>query len=185
MKTRFLMIFLVVSQISMAQSIKHGLTVHYGKSDFVAMKHPADVSFSKLDYHLNAAIGYKFRLNYESKPYFIDFDLGLGLHKYRLWTGNENAFSSGLSLLCYGSLGATYNYQIYKGLSAGAGIEPTLYYDNSYDIDFPLVAKISYDLKFIGVALMYKYGLTNALKVDSDITKGKIRGWQVQAFIPF
>jgi len=183
---------LIVSQLSVAQSAKRGLTVSYGRGAVSNYVWDRTMILSSVDYVMNVELGYKLRLEYE-KPFFIDFDLDAGLHKIKsfYWfdTGSDDLpvlSMSGTTLLWSNSLDATWTYRLYKGLSAGVGLVPTFYFSGygTYSFDFPLTAKIGYDWKFIGLSLSYRYGFTNSIKAAPDFTKGKISYLQVKLFIP-
>lgn len=85
------------------------------------------------------------------------------------------------------SIRGTFNYILYKGLSIGAGVEPTWYFDSGINnFDTPLVGKAAYNLGKFEVGLSYKHGLMNALKgTNENIKSGKFRDVQLSVFIPF
>jgi hypothetical protein len=93
--------------------------------------------------------------------------------------------SKGDNMNYYGSIGATYNYSIFKDLYIGAGIEPTAYRtDGKWKFDVPPTVKIGYNLKFAEVALSAKAGLFNVLE-SSKLSSGHLNDLQLQLFIPF
>jgi hypothetical protein len=180
-----------------AQKFEHGLILGGGGGSLSNVKFAGDVtSVPVSEYKFNIALGYKFRLNCKTKPFFYDFDLSVGMkkHNYSIWknAGNPGDIfivgKSSKSPFLYTSLNTTFNYKIYKGLYAGAGVEPAIYtHDDPKEFlfDIPLTAKIGYDLKFAGLSFGYKCGLLNPLKADHNITKGRMNDWQFQLFIPF
>ena len=145
--------------------------------------------------------GYRWRLMPKEKPFFFDIDAFLTYKRAKYKFGflpenydpsdpnkkyditpaiKDNYFSLSLS--------PSFNYKIYKGLYAGVGIEPTLYYikkaDSHWKFDLPVTARVGYDFDFIDIAIGYKYGLFNSINSDY-FSSGKMGCWQVQVFIPF
>ncbi|MDR0575088.1 MAG: hypothetical protein LBG96_13890 [Tannerella sp.] len=200
---------LMVSQCLCAQTLEHGFIINGGTGYFRDVELPLEGPVSEIlkngghgdiDYKFHVELGYKLRIDNKAKPFFFDMDLSVGIKKYKYnylalteydpENGDDESISSRYSFvrgnlnLFTASLNATFNYKIYKGLYAGAGIAPTLYLKGFYP-DFPLTAKLGYDLKFVGVSAGYKYGLLNALKDNSDFSNGKTGEWQVQLYIPF
>ncbi|MDR0575084.1 MAG: hypothetical protein LBG96_13870 [Tannerella sp.] len=149
----------------------------------------------------SVAIGYKFRFQAESKRFFYDIDLYSGIKPLRIkysdydYYQSTGAIESGNAPAVYGitstkdtyyyfSINPSWNYHIVKGLHAGVGIEPTLYYFSELKFDTPITARIGYDFRFIDIALKYKAGLLNAMNPDY-LSSGRFNDWQIQVFIPF
>ena len=88
------------------------------------------------------------------------------------------------------SLNATVGYKLWKGLKAGIGVEPTIYFntkakvnlaDNKFDI--PLVVKIGYDFNWFQVDLSYKNGFKR-LYWNPVVGNTDTRDLQVSIFVP-
>ncbi len=195
--------------------LTHGLTLNGGSGDF----HDIDLSDAVSDilenggsleteYQFGAGIGYKFRLKPQTKPFFYDLDLNLGIKKYNYHYSNYDGVEfrsystdtlhndstklisgAGNIPVVYIALGASFNYKLYKGLYAGAGVEPTFYFDTAttpkWKFDIPAVVKIGYDLKYVDFAFAYKYGLLDMIGKSRTFDGGKLHEWQLQMFIPF
>lgn len=195
--------------------LKSGLTLNFGYDNITNYKPNPNTEFGKIvtdeDGKLTVtdktsfSLGYKFRLQQKEKPYFYDFDVNLGVKNWSskiaetyIWPdafGELKAYDQdryeSSNNYCYLSLGASFNYKIWKGLYAGLGLEPTWYFYQSGEksaidpaIDLPLKGSIGYDFKFIGLAVSYRQGIFNVIDVTS-IQKGKISDWQVSLYIPF
>lgn len=146
------------------------------------------------NYKFNIAVGYKFRIEPQSKPFFYDLDIYIGMKSYTYeYTAEKMQDStlyfygnSGNINLYYTSLKMSWNYKIIKGLYAGAGIEPTIYLNNdsSRKFDIPLSTQIGYNFKYVEVIAGYKLGLFNTLP-SGHFESGRFNDWQIQVFIPF
>jgi hypothetical protein len=151
-----------------------------------------------IDYKYNLALGYKIRLDNIEKPFFYDLDISIGMKKYKYdYTvlveedGIAGFFGiSGDVSLIYLSLSPTLNYNIFKGLYSGVGVEPTILRHSSSTMfstmfDIPVTARIGYDFKFFDVSFGYKHGLFSTVKNNkAGFSKGKINEWSIQFFIP-
>jgi hypothetical protein len=200
-------VFLLIQGV-FAQQFKHGLILGGGGGnlngvvfsfekypEYINEKSGTDIEYS--DYKFNASFGYKFRIDNDKRPFFVDMDLNVGMKKYKyayqhLMKDEESGYSmysgfSGNINVLFTSLNVVFNYKIYKGLYAGAGVAPSLYFDSNnsvkYAPDLSLTAKAGYDLKFMGISFDYRYGLLNTL--NDFFRKGRMNDWQVQLFIPF
>ena len=78
-----------------------------------------------------------------------------------------------------------------KKISVGLGVEPTYFfvknrylYEYKTNVDVPIVAKIVYNLKFVEIGIIGKYGLVNLFETE-HLKSGKIREVQLSVFIPF
>ncbi len=146
------------------------------------------------DYKVNASIGYRFRLRpFGSFRGFVDADASVGVKVWKAMHGPLSHDSYSFYTfdnydIYFVSVGGTFGYLVYKGLSVGAGIEPTcfLYGDakRKNTIDVPLVGKVAYNFRFVELGVSYKYGLTNVFETK-DGRFGKFRDWQVFVWIPF
>ena len=81
-------------------------------------------------------------------------------------------------------------YKLWKGLKAGIGAEPTIYFnttgeanleDNKFDI--PLVVKIGYDFNWFQVDLSYKNGFERLYR-NRVVGNTQTRDLQVSIFVP-
>ena len=88
------------------------------------------------------------------------------------------------------SLNAVVNYKLWKGLKAGIGVEPTIYFntkarenleDDKFDI--PLVVKVGYDFNWFQVDLSYKNGFKR-IYWSHMVGNTDTRDLQVSIFIP-
>lgn len=89
-------------------------------------------------------------------------------------------------------MNATVNYRIWKGLSIGLGIEPTVFFNSGklrYNdasktvFDFPVLVKVGYELKNIGFAVSYKQGF-KALYDNYMLNSEKNKELQISVFVP-
>ena len=160
-------------------------------------------------YKFDVTIGYKFRIEPQHKPFFYDIDINLGLKRFNtgytsplvpyIPEGVTNDDEMEYLIGADGHFGHTYysfsmnpswNYRLFRGLYAGAGIEPTLYHKDGatsgekWKCDLPLTAKVGYDLKFIDFSINYKYGLFDTMEHEY-LGPAKFRNWQLSVFIPF
>jgi len=141
-------------------------------------------------------IGYKLRMIYRQKPLFYDVDLVAGgrameYSRYlisSLLVGNSILPSGQIALY---SLSATpsINYRFWKGLYAGFGISPTLYYrrakDDRWVFDTSITPRLGYTFGKIDVALSYRWGLLNKLLDVDDFSGGRLSSLDAQLFISF
>ena len=91
--------------------------------------------------------------------------------------------SSGSNVLLSFSLTGMANYNIFKGLNIGLGVQPTVYIWEEKFFDIPLLAKVSYDLKYVELGFSYKYGLTRNYKVPL-FKDNRLSQWQFSIYIP-
>jgi hypothetical protein len=206
MKKILFLLFMVISPCAFAQSqIISGLMIGGGKGTIsdIKIKNPADMA-GLGEKKWDMAVGYKFRLPPSQKRYFYDMDITLGFKRvqydcYKDYWPNFSFESRPLPSAKVKnnyfqiSVNPTWNYTLFQGWYAGAGIEPTFYLvsnpnkyqqKDSYSYDMPLTAKFGYDFKYVDIAVGYKYGLCNTLNTN-DFSSGKFRNWQIQVFIPF
>jgi hypothetical protein len=202
-KTLFIIALLYFFNIVDAQvQLKHGLLIGGGKGSISTKIDPSytninghTVGYTDYKYKANVSLGYRFRLNQTASPKtFLDIDVYAGTKSITdfVWFQMPvdgipiDAYgSSGTRLFTNFSIAATYNYRIYKGLSAGIGIEPIFYIGgDKKSFDVPVVCKAGYDFKYFELSINCKYGLMNSIK-DDYLKSGKFNDWQIQLFIPF
>ncbi len=191
----FLTIILILNFAAVKAQVieKHGLLVNGGIGTISYKLDPSLKSKNnEIDFKSSYSVGYRFRLNPHSDPFFIDVDANLGM---KLWKSSyiksslEPAFYEASSNYDSFSIAGTFNYKIYKGLSGGVGIEPIYFFyqdgeSSKNKLDIPLVAKLAYDFGKFEIGVNYKHGLTNTIKTDY-IKSGKFRDIQISLFIPF
>lgn len=88
------------------------------------------------------------------------------------------------------SLNAAVGYKFWKGLKAGIGVEPTIYFNtkignNMVDekFDIPLVVKVGYDFNWFQVDLSYKNGFSRLYR-NYVVGNTQTRDLQVSIFVP-
>jgi hypothetical protein len=190
--------------------LRHGLILGGGKGSLCDVNYiqkgfgfekatDVKITSASSSYKYNASAGYRFRMENRNKnKLFYDLDLSFAIKggNYNMegtfvdengdiWTFQD--MPSSFSFIGF-SIGFSAGYKIYKGLYAGAGIEPTCYFHTFQRFikifDAPPVGKLGYDFKYFDIAAVYRNGLFNALKSD-HFSKGRINDWQIQLFIPF
>lgn len=209
MKRTFFLVFiclLSVSSITNAQ-LKSGLVIG-GSNSWV---HKSDIESPRLtgerdfkwDHCFSFNAGYQFQyefknhllidaaLLYQARRMNIVYqeegggeDLGYG----EQWPGgavyDEKKLFNGLSL------NTTIGYKFWKGLKAGFGVEPTVYFNteakanlenNKFDI--PLVVKIGYDFNWFQIDLSYKNGFKRIYR-SYVVGDTQTRDLQLSIFIP-
>lgn len=204
MKKYFIIIMFLslVYPLSAQIKLETGLIIGGGKGSISHKLHPEIIGFTKknMDYKADFALGYRFRLKPVNSSFFYDLDVNAGI---KLWGNDEykrdanapgewlhDPYSDSDCTHIYASFAGTANYRIYKGLSAGVGIEPRYYFYqsgikmDSPAIDVPVLAKLSYNFRFIELGLTYKFGVFNTLK-NSYMDSLKFNDWQLSIFIPF
>ena len=193
---------ILTQSINAQQKLTHGILLGAGGGSFSNVEtFISDNNVRRsLTYKYNLLLGYKLKICDDAKPYFFDMNMSFGIkpyddYYYRKY--DEEETSGGISAMFHTnnlmllnlSFNSSFNYKIYKGLYTGIGLTPTIYMNRGtakkYAFDIPLSAKIGYDLKFIGISIGYNYGMLNTLKLNKDYSKGMIREWQAQIFIPF
>ncbi|MDR1200082.1 MAG: porin family protein [Tannerellaceae bacterium] len=187
-------LFLFCVLASNAQTItKHGLIIGGGMGDIKSeLESLPDVKYSDVSYKSGYAIGYRLRLEPGINPFFVDVDANIGMKTWKSSYSKslkEPALFDASSQYYYVSAGGTFNYSIYRGLSAGVGIEPTYYFYQEGEtsrnkFDAPLIGKVAYDFGKFELGVSYKHGLTDVIKTDR-IKSGKFRDIQLSLFIPF
>ena len=100
------------------------------------------------------------------------------------------AIYDGIKLFNGLSLNVVAGYKLWKGLKAGVGVEPTIYFnttakanleDNKFDI--PLVVKVGYDFNWFQVDLSYKNGF-NRIYRNYVVGSTETRDLQLSIFVP-
>ena len=88
------------------------------------------------------------------------------------------------------SLNVVAGYKLWRGLKAGIGVEPTVYFntkakanleDNKFDI--PLVVKVGYDFNWFQVDLSYKNGFKR-IYWNHVVGNTETRDLQLSIFVP-
>ncbi|OAV66779.1 hypothetical protein Barb6_02518 [Bacteroidales bacterium Barb6] len=199
MKRLFVLVFLFVSAITFGQR-KSGLLLHGGTGDISAelkSLYGAEIDRGKIDYLFNAAVGYRFVIQPQSRL-FYNIDVNAGLKSWNSDYYDSNRYKYLLSPVSHVntqfyhlSIGGAANYTLLENLSIGAGIEPVYYFyqdgeDNSISpgFDIPLTGKIGFDLKKFSLEFSYKHGLCNLMNTEY-IKFGKMRDYTFSVFIPF
>lgn len=187
----------LVGILNASAQFRSGLIANGGKGSLHGVKYLSsytDTEFSRvLDYKFDLAVGYKFRISPQSKPHFYDIDFSVGVKQiqYIEYPNGDYIPPPVLSInntYINFSLAPSWNYNIFKRLYVGGGIEPSLYYisgdDSGYKFDLPIAARTGYSLGFADIAFSYKLGLLNTM--DSNyFSSGRFNNWQIQLFIPF
>jgi hypothetical protein len=154
-------------------------------------------------------IGYKLRLSPSLKHYFVDVDATVGLKRFKhslepwyyYFSNVENSDFVSLQpadnyKYFQFAITLSWNYKFIDKWYAGIGFSPTLNMikginNNSlitgYAFDLPPMIKVGYDFKYVDLSFSYSYGLLNV--ADSGkmqyLKELKMRGWQIQCFVPF
>lgn len=88
------------------------------------------------------------------------------------------------------SLNTVVGYKLWKGLKAGIGVEPTIYFNTTSEnnmtddkFDIPLVVKVGYDFNWFQVDLSYKNGFKR-LYWNPVVGNTDTRDLQVSIFVP-
>lgn len=176
--------------------IQSGLLINGGLGTIKSTLTPMieeQIRTSDVNYKYNFSLGYRFRIVPAIAPVlFIDLDANIG---FKSWNSEyrrsykEPAVYAASSTYYFTSVTGSVNYPIYKGLSIGAGVEPTYYFrqegeDSNKKFDIPVLAKAGYKFNKFELGLTYKLGLMNT--IDSKyISSGKFRDLQVSVWIPF
>ena len=145
-----------------------------------------------IDYRYNLSLGYRFRFHAsKASPLFYALEAGLGMKYYDSTFGKtpgEPAMVEAGAKRFSAFATGTVNYTLYKGLSIGAGVQPTWYFSqnggNSKKFDIPVMGKIAYRFKTFEIGLNYKHGLMNNLKTQY-LKSGKFREYNLSVWIPF
>lgn len=197
MKIKFLLsitVFIALSiQIYAQRQTKSGIVISMGSGSLKTNVNSSFQGNSEADYKSNFSIGYRFRIQpLTIYPLFLDLDANLGMKSWHSSYGIsliEPPKYEASSQYYFVSASGTLNYPVYKGLSIGAGFEPTYYFrqsgeNSSVNFGIPVVGKIAYNFKFLELGLSYKYGLINTIKTDY-MDSGKFQDWQLSVWIPF
>lgn len=203
----FIAITCVTFSIS-AQQLRTGILLGGGAWGGVNAKANASTleNFKNIDTNFKSSfmLGYRFRLHHNSMPGFLDLDAVVGLKNWESSyrngdqgyipdnkPGDESQMGSfsAKSNYVYTGISATANYYVYKKLSLGMGVEPSVWIskmgeDNYKTFDMPLVAKIGYDFKFIELGLTYKHSFINSVKTYY-LDSAKFNDLQVSIWVPF
>lgn len=143
-------------------------------------------------YNYDLHLGYRFRLR-QNHWLFWDLDGLLGLKSMQ--KGTLLDFSGTYAqyqvekrrLSYYMALSPSLNASIYKGLYAGAGVEPTAYFYRSADsgigFDLPVTLKIGYDFGCVSIEGSAKIGLLRH-SVENLLEKNRRKEFQISIYIP-
>lgn len=190
------LLFLFISCPMWSQILKSsGIIVKVGKGE-ITYNTPTHIENMDTDIKNSYArgkaaleFGYRFRLQPNQSRFFYDIDASGGYSKYEyamnfLPKGNtQYAGPSGYHVLLSLSLAGMVNYNIFKGLNIGLGIQPTAYMWEKRFFDIPVLAKMSYDLKYIELGFSYKCGLTRNFKA-TPFKDNRLSQWQFSAYVP-
>jgi hypothetical protein len=182
---------------------KSGLIIGGGGGNMTTQLQPSVLtSPNEISYKFNFSIGYLFRIQSAGNKLYFDVNPNIGMHSWYSIYGEKGGYypnneqnSKELSRyevstqFYHVSASGTVNYNVYKGLSIGVGVEPTYVFflegENARkSFDIPPVGKISYNFNVFELGISYKYGLMNVIKTDR-IASGKFRDLQLSVFIPF
>jgi hypothetical protein len=193
MKIKIVLFLLCCSIYSISAQTKSGMILSGGNGNFRDIKQNDYRNEGDFQNKYTLGVGYRFRIQPKNPSFFYDLDLNLGLKHYN-YAGvfyhemyDNMVHSSGKLNFLHVSLNGSYNYKMLKGLYAGIGIEPTVYYidvTSKYLFDIPLTAKLGYDLKYFGLEVGYKLGFTDVI-YPSYFASGKRNDWQISLYIPF
>lgn len=195
MKQLFLFFTLCVLSVSAFGQTESGIVASGGigniKTKLNTSAQAAGGSYD-VDYRYNLSLGYRFRLPAgETSAFFYDLEAGLGMKYYNYSFGKmagQPAAVEGSAKRFSVYAAGTANYTLYKGLSIGAGVEPTYYFSqnggNSRKFDLPVIARVAYRFKAFEIGLTYKHGLMNTLKTE-HLKSGKFREYNLSIWIPF
>lgn len=193
-----LLLFLLASFPMWAQVIKNsGIIINAGKSELFSnpphsiegVLPPVDMSNSYLKGKFALEFGYRFRLQPEKSRFFYDIDLLGGYTRsdyainFRSLNNTQFGGSTGINDLLSFSVSGSVNFNIYKGLNVGLGVQPTAYIWDTRFFDVPVFAKVSYDLKYVELAFLYKCGLAKEYKV-SPFKSSRLSQWQFSMYVP-
>ena len=195
MKHVMLFITLCLLSLSAQGQTESGIIAEGGIGNIKTKLNPSAAGaggFYDVGYRYNLSLGYKLRLHAaKASPFFYDLEAGLGVKFYDYTFGKApgepatvDASAKRFSAFATGKA----NYTLCKGLSIGAGIQPTWYFSqnggNSRKFDVPVIGRIAYRFKAFEVGLSYKHGLLNSLKTDC-LKSGRFREYNLSLWIPF
>jgi len=196
----FIFILFLFSPLVLFSQNKSGLLINGGNTFFRDI-HFAETDWIKrefLESQYAASAGFRFRIQPEKMNHFYDFDLLLGLKKYKSRNNEYTYISNGeviiqqASYLQYTdfsfSFGGSYNYKIFNNFSAGIGISPTVYLiaqgKPECKFDIPVDIRTAYNFRFVEAGLYYNMGFLNSM-YSKDFSSGKRSEWGISLFISF
>lgn len=145
----------------------------------------AHEKFGRDNFLIDAALLYQARrVNIAFQEQGLDPDVDYGEQQ------PGGAIYDGIKLFNGLSLNVVAGYKLWKGLNAGVGVEPTVYFnttakanleDNKFDI--PLVVKVGYDFNWFQVDLSYKNGF-NRIYRNHVVGSTGTRDLQLSIFVP-
>lgn len=206
MKQFIFLLTLLISVCATAQ-VKSGLIVgasHSIKtSDMAGLLDNGSDPHKMYDYQWKSkfgiSIGYQFRFEL-SKRFFLDASV-LGKMQQEEVKADFMLDESGFRQIDLNSkkwlfapaVNGTVNYRIWKGLSVGLGIEPTLFFNTDkvkYNqvqkqvFDCPVLIKAGYGFKNIEFAISYKHGFKSLYNNSMFSSSTKNKELQVSVFVP-
>ncbi|WP_293741064.1 outer membrane beta-barrel protein [uncultured Parabacteroides sp.] len=198
-----LLLFPMLSQSQLKSGIVVGVGdswMHKSKINSLLLSGEKDL---KWDHRFSCNVGYQFQ--YEFKNHFL-IDAALLYQARRVNIAFQEQGSD--PNIDYGeqqpggavydktklfnglSLNVAAGYKLWKGLKAGIGVEPTVYFstkakanleDNKFDI--PLVVKVGYDFNWFQVDLSYKNGFKRIYR-NYVVGNTETRDLQLSVFVP-
>lgn len=195
MKHLILIFALCLLSVSAHSQTESGIVASGGIGNIKSKLNPstqATAGSYDVDYKYNLSLGYRFRLHAsEASSFFYDVEAGLGMKYYDYSFGKvpgKPATVDGSAKRFSVYAAGTANYTLYKGLSIGAGVEPTYYFSqnggNSRKFDIPVIARVAYRFKAFEIGLNYKHGFMNTLKTE-HLKSGKFREYNLSIWVPF
>lgn len=185
----FLFVTLSVAHSQVKSGIVIGVSNSYlGESTNYSYHSGTELAVAeKWQPQLKLNLGYQFQ--FELPHHFIIDAAILGQAtkaKVSSSLGNDDAWLAGMSV--NGLIG----YQLWKGLRAGVGVEPTIYFNtnslsnnlNSTVFDCPLLVKVGCQLKRCELALTYKHGWSSLYQSPAMTSVGGARDFQLSLFVP-
>lgn len=161
--------------------------------EFVTPLHKGQIGRQFDDtYNYDLHIGYRFRVP-QGNRFFWDLDALLGIKSIQ--KGTLLDFSEVYvqyqterrHLNYYLAFSPSFNVNIYKGLFAGVGFEPTWYFyrakDNGMGFDLPAVVRIGYDFGKFSLEGSAKFGLMRHSVTDL-LEKNRRKEFQLSLYVP-
>lgn len=189
----FVLLFAVLNTAN--SQITSGIVMGVSNSNLGASTHYSYNSSSgesipeKWEPQFKLNIGYQFRFEL---PYNNDFLFDTAIlgqvtkAKVASSLATDNAWLAGLSV------NGVVGYRVWKGLRAGIGIEPTVYFDtnklanniHSNVFDCPLLIKAGYELNRCELSLTYKHGWSRLYESPAITAVDGARDFQLSLFVP-
>lgn len=160
-----------------------GASNHYSYNSITGESMP-----EKWEPQLKLNIGYQFQLELPHHRFFFDTAI--------LGQATKAKVASSLAIdedwLAGLSVNGVVGYRIWKGLRAGIGIEPTIYFDtnklsnntHSNVFDCPLLLKAGCELNRCELSLTYKHGWSRLYESPALTAVDGARDFQLSLFVP-